>query len=58
MSKGPGLWEKFKKKYGEEDRVTNFFTGDHSRPTERIKNIDRQLKLNYPAAAARGAKTH
>ena len=52
VSKGPGLWEKFRQKYGEEDRVTNFFTGDHSRPTERIKNIDRQLKLNYPAAAS------
>jgi len=58
VSKGPGLWEKFKKKYGEEDRVTNFFTGDHSRPTERIKNIERQLKLNYAGAPSRGAKTH
>jgi Zn-dependent protease with chaperone function len=48
-AKGPGLWRKFKEKYGEEDRITNFFTGDHSRPTERIKNIDRQLKLNYSA---------
>jgi Zn-dependent protease with chaperone function len=46
-SKGPALWSKFKEKYGEEDRLTNFFTGDHSRPTERIKNINRQLKLNY-----------
>jgi len=47
VSKGPGLWEKFKTKYGEEDKVTNFFTGDHSRPTERIRNIKRQLQLNY-----------
>jgi Zn-dependent protease with chaperone function len=46
-TKGPGLWTKFKDKYGEEDKVTNFFTGDHSRPTERIKNINRQIKLNY-----------
>jgi len=57
VSKGPGLWEKFKKKYGEEDRVTNFFTGDHSRTTERIKNIERQLKLNYAGAVSRGGKT-
>jgi Zn-dependent protease with chaperone function len=45
-SKGPGLWEKFKQKYGEEDKLTNFFTGDHSRPTERIRNIQRQIQLN------------
>jgi Zn-dependent protease with chaperone function len=47
VTKGPGLWQKFKDKYGEEDKVSNFFTGDHSRPTERIKNIQRQLKYNY-----------
>jgi Zn-dependent protease with chaperone function len=52
-TKGPGLWGKFKEKYGEEDKITNFFTGDHSRPTERIKNINRQLKLNYPAPASK-----
>ena len=45
-TKGPGLWEKFKQKYGEEDKLTNFFTGDHSRPTERIRNIQRQIQLN------------
>lgn len=46
-TKGPGLWEKFKQKYGETDKITNFFTGDHSRPTERIRNIQRQIQLNY-----------
>jgi Zn-dependent protease with chaperone function len=46
-TKGPGLWQKFKDKYGETDKVTNFFTGDHSRPTERIRNIQRQVQLNY-----------
>ncbi len=51
VTKGPGLWQKFKEKYGEEDKLSNFFTGDHSRPTERIKNIQRQLKLNYPNGA-------
>jgi Zn-dependent protease with chaperone function len=45
-TKGPGLWEKFKQKYGEEDKLTNFFTGDHSRPTERIRSIQRQIQLN------------
>jgi Zn-dependent protease with chaperone function len=45
--KGTGLWKKFKDKYGETDKITNFFTGDHSRPTERIKNIKHQIQLNY-----------
>jgi len=44
-TKGPGLWENFKQKYGEEDKLTNFFTGDHSRPTERIRSIQRQLAI-------------
>ncbi|MGE5834837.1 MAG: M48 family metalloprotease [Acidobacteriota bacterium] len=48
-TKGPGLWQKFKDKYGETDKVTNFFTGDHSRPTERIRNLQRQIQLNYSA---------
>jgi predicted Zn-dependent protease len=55
VSKGPALWQKFKDKYGEEDKLSNFFVGDHSRPTERIKNIQRQLKLNYPNGALRKA---
>jgi predicted Zn-dependent protease len=45
--KGPALWMKFKEKYGEEDKVSNFFTGDHSRPTERIKNIEQQIRWHY-----------
>jgi Zn-dependent protease with chaperone function len=51
-TKGPGLWKKFKDKYGETDKITNFFTGDHSRPTERIKNINRQIQLNYSTPPA------
>jgi predicted Zn-dependent protease len=46
-TKGPALWQKFKDKYGETDKITNFFTGDHSRPTERIRNLQRQIQLNY-----------
>jgi Zn-dependent protease with chaperone function len=50
-SKGVELWKKFKAKYGETDKLTNFFVGDHSRPTDRIKNIQRQIKLNYSKPA-------
>lgn len=47
VRKGPGLWQKFKDKYGETDKFTNFFQGDHSRPTERIRNIQRQIDMLY-----------
>lgn len=44
---GPGLWEKFRRKYGESDRVSNFFAGSHSRPSDRIRNIQREIAINY-----------
>lgn len=44
---GPGLWEKFRRKYGESDRVSNFFVGSHSRPSDRIRNIQHEIALNY-----------
>ena len=47
VSKGPGLWEKFRKKYGEADTMSNFLFGSHSRPTDRIRNINRELRVNY-----------
>jgi Zn-dependent protease with chaperone function len=47
VTKGPELWDKFKQKYGEEDKLSNFFTGDHSRPTERIQKIRREIERNY-----------
>jgi Zn-dependent protease with chaperone function len=47
VTKGPELWGKFKAKYGESDKLSNFFTGDHSRPTERIQAIRREIDRNY-----------
>ncbi len=46
---GPVLWGKFKEKYGDPDKVTNFFVGSHSRPSDRIRNIDKELAINYRA---------
>jgi Zn-dependent protease with chaperone function len=53
VTTGPALWAKFKQKYGEQDRLTNFFAGSHSRPSDRIRNIERELSLNYGAGARR-----
>jgi Zn-dependent protease with chaperone function len=47
VKNGPRLWSRFRDKYGERDKVTNFFLGSHSRPSDRIKNIERELDINY-----------
>lgn len=58
VTKGPELWARFKEKYGEEDKLSNFFTGDHSRPTERIQAIKREIDRNYdpPPEGARAGR--
>ncbi|GAB4242853.1 MAG: hypothetical protein Kow00109_18600 [Acidobacteriota bacterium] len=50
---GPRLWERFREKYGEPDKVTNFFVGSHSRPSDRIRNIEKELAINYPRSRTR-----
>ncbi len=47
VRKAPGLWGKFREKYGENDQVSNFFFGTHSRPSDRIRNVEREIRLNY-----------
>ena len=54
VSAGPLLWARFREKYGEEDRVSSFFRGTHSRPSDRIRNIQRELNLNYSSSFTRG----
>jgi Zn-dependent protease with chaperone function len=48
ITKGPRLWNRFAKKYGESGKVANFFFGDHSLSSARAINLERQLALNYP----------
>jgi Zn-dependent protease with chaperone function len=48
VSKGPALWERFARRYGEPGKVANFFFGDHSLSSARAKNLRRELRLNYP----------
>lgn len=47
VAAGVSLWAKFREKYGEPDKVTNFFFGSHSRPSDRIRNIEREIGTNY-----------
>ena len=47
VSKGPGLWARFAEKYGDKDKVTNFFFGSHSLSSERARNLQKELRFNY-----------
>jgi Zn-dependent protease with chaperone function len=51
VAKGPALWMKFRDKYGDQNGLMNFFLGEHSTATARVKNLERELALNYRAAA-------
>jgi Zn-dependent protease with chaperone function len=47
VTKGPGLWAKFAKKYGDQDKVSNFFFGNHSVAVDRERNLQKELETNY-----------
>ncbi len=51
ITKGPRLWNRFAKKYGEPGKVSNFFFGNHSLARERALALERELALNYPEGA-------
>ncbi len=42
-----GMWSRERSRFGENDAVTNWFSGEHSQATDRIKKIRRELELNY-----------
>lgn len=47
VTAGPRVWTRFQEKYGNDNRVLNFFLGSHSRPEDRIRNMEAELRLNY-----------
>jgi Zn-dependent protease with chaperone function len=47
VTAGPKVWKRFQDKYGDENRVLNFFLGSHSRSADRIRNMEAELKRNY-----------
>jgi hypothetical protein len=48
VTKGPRLWQRFARKYGEPGKIKSFFFSDHSQSTARAANLERELALNYP----------
>lgn len=49
VSRAPVVWQRFLEKYGETDRLTTFFFSDHSRASARRRNLEIELRNNYPA---------
>ncbi len=48
ITKGPRLWNRFAKKYGEGNKVATFFFSDHSQSAARAAKLEREIALNYP----------
>lgn len=46
-TKAPKLWRRFAEKYGDKDKVTNFFFGDHSLSAKRAKQLEQEIARNY-----------
>jgi hypothetical protein len=57
VTKAPRLWRRFAQKYGDSDKVTNFFFGDHSLSLVRADNAERQLAYNFPDAGRHARDT-
>ena len=46
-TKAPKLWNRFAAKYGDQDKVTNFFFGNHSLSAKRAKQLTTEIARNY-----------
>ena len=57
ITKGPRLWNRFAKKYGEGDKLTNFFFGDHSLSVARAAKLEKEIAFNYPEGPKQGVRT-
>ena len=63
ITKGPRLWNRFAKKYGEGNKLGNFFFSDHAQSAARATKLEKEIAFNYPegpkpdgpAQARRGA---
>jgi predicted Zn-dependent protease len=56
VTKGPRLWQRFARKYGEPDAVQGFFFSDHTKSSRRAEHLERELALNYPSGPKRVAR--
>jgi peptidase M48-like protein len=47
VSRAPTLWRRALARQGEWNRVANFLFGSHPRPSERLRDVEREIALNY-----------
>jgi Zn-dependent protease with chaperone function len=47
VQQGPRVWQRFREKYGEQNRLANFFFSNHSQAGARQRNLEREIALNY-----------
>ena len=48
ITRGPELWRKFAKKYGEGSSTLNFFFSNHSLAATRAAHLETEIAHNYP----------
>jgi Zn-dependent protease with chaperone function len=48
ITKGPRLWNRFARKYGEGSKAVNFFFSDHSLAAARAAKLEKEIAYNYP----------
>ncbi|MEW6323512.1 MAG: M48 family metalloprotease [Acidobacteriota bacterium] len=46
VKRAPGVWGRFLEKYGEGNRLTNFFFSDHSQASARRRNLEAEIRHN------------
>ena len=47
-TKGPALWRRFAAKYGDQNKIENFFFGDHSLSTKRAAALEKEIANYHP----------
>ena len=47
VARGHRVWRRFLERYGEADKLYNLINGSHSRPSERLRNLEGEISLNY-----------
>ena len=51
VTKAPRLWQRFAEKYGNGNKIVNFFFADHSASEDRARKLAVEIDVNYPEAA-------
>ena len=47
VTAAPRVWQRFREKYGDGSRLTNFVFAHHSQPSARQQHLEQELRFNY-----------